>query len=71
MRLLTRPRPDVSLLERVRVDYSEKSFLGIFKWFVRVSSVGVGMEIHITTDQPIDTIVFNGERIDLPTNHDI
>ena len=54
---------DIILIERKRVSYREKSFLGIFKWKVKCSEVRIGCDIVIETDLKIDDVFLNSKKL--------
>lgn len=49
--------------EDVRVEYEQRSFLGIIKWWVEVKVDRLGKDLVIDTTEQYDQIILNGKVI--------
>ncbi len=58
--------PDITSVhmnEDVRVEYEQRSFLGIIKWWVEVKVDRLGKDLVIDTTEQYDQIILNGKVI--------
>ncbi len=53
----------VHMNEDVRVEYEQRSFLGIIKWWVEVKVDRLGKDLVIYTAEEYDRIILNGKVI--------
>jgi len=53
----------INLQENLKVQYEQRTFLGIISWYVKVKSESLGKDLIISTMEKYDKIYLNGKEL--------